>query len=117
MYAFQPGDKYELTYSARPRAGSIAGYVEIISVDRIPESEMQFESAGVKDCFDALAGEIIYIVYSEKASTKRKKTAFIRSRRGEKYADHYCNGVLESEWFSPMKNSYYPISADGKKFD
>lgn len=117
MYVFQPGDKYELTYSARPRAGSVAGYVEIISVDRIPESEMQFKSTSIKDCFNALAGEITYIVYSDKASTKKKKAAFIRSRRGKEYADRYCGGVLESEWFSPMKRSYYPVSSDDKKFD
>ena len=117
MNIFQSGDKYELTYSSRPRAGMVAGYVEIISVVRIAESDMQFNPTSIKGCFDALAGEITYIVYSNSTNAKKKKTTFIRSRRSKEYADRYCNGILESEWFSPAKRNYYPISTDRRKID
>lgn len=117
MNIFQSGDKYELAYSSCPRAGMVAGYVEIISVDRIAESDMQFNPTSIKGCFDALAGEITYIVYSDSTNTKKKKTTFIRSRRSKEYADRYCNGILESEWFSPAKRNYYPISTDRRKID
>lgn len=73
MNIFQSGDKYELAYSSCPRAGMVAGYVEIISVDRIAESDMQFNPTSIKGCFDALAGEITYIVYSDSTNTKKKK--------------------------------------------
>ena len=58
MKIFQPGEKYELIFSAYPRAGSVAGSVEILSVDRVPESEMQFLECGSKESFYAhCAGE------------------------------------------------------------
>ena len=94
MKIFQPGEKYELIFSAHPRAGAVAGYVEIVSVDRILESEMQFRGSGIKENFDAHCGTISFIVHSEST-----------------WADEYCGGETEYEWFSPTKRSYYPISS------
>ena len=111
MKIFQPGEKYELIFSAHPRAGAVAGYVEIVSVDRILESEMQFRGSGSKENFDAHCGTISFIVHSESTNKKIKKAVLIRSRVSKAWADEYCGGETEYEWFSPTKRSYYPISS------
>ena len=111
MMIFNPGEKYELIFSAYPRAGSVAGSVEILSVDRVPDSEMDFKSASIRGCFDACVGTIKYIVYSDTTNTKPKTARLIRSRVSEEWAKQFCGGVTEYEWFSPTKRSYYPISS------
>lgn len=111
MKIFQPGEKYKLIFSAHPRAGAVAGYVEIVSVDRIPESEMQFRRTSIKQNFDAHCGTISFIVHSESTNKKIKKAVLIRSRVSKAWADEYCGGETEYEWFSPTKRSYYPISS------
>lgn len=111
MIKFEKGQKYELLYSAAPRAGSVAGYVEIVSVNRIPENEIVQKSTSIKGCFDAHAGEITFIVHSETTNDKKKKAVLIQSFNSEEYAREYCGGDREYEWFSPTKRSYYPISA------
>ena len=115
MKIFQPGEKYELIFSAYPRAGSVAGSVEILSVDRVPDSEMDFKSTSVRGCFDACVGTIKYIVYSDTTNTKPKTARLIRSRVSEEWAKQFCGGVTEYEWFSPTKRSYYPISSRDKQ--
>ena len=80
MKIFQPGEKYELIFSAYPRAGSVAGSVEILSVDRVPESEMQFLECGSKESFYAHCGEISFIIHSKSASKKIKKAVLLRGR-------------------------------------
>lgn len=72
MKIFQPGEKYELIFSAYPRAGSVAGSVEILSVDRVPESEMQFLECGSKESFYAHCGEISFIIHSKSATSHFK---------------------------------------------
>ena len=115
MKIFQPGEKYELIFSAYPRAGSVAGSVEILSVDRVPESEMQFLECGSKESFYAHCGEISFIIHSKSASKKIKKAVLIRSRVSKAWADEYCGGETEYEWFSPTKRSYYTISSERDK--
>ena len=106
MKIFYPGENYELIFSAYPRAGSVAGSVEILSVDRVPDSEMDFKSTSVHGCFDAFAGTIMYIVYSDTTNTKPKKANLIRSRVSEEYAKQFSGGVTEYELFFTTKRSY-----------
>lgn len=115
MLTFNPGEKYELRFSSYPKSGEIAGSVEILSVDRVPDSEMDFKAASIRGCFDAYAGTVKYIVYSDTTNAKPKKARLIRSRVSEEYAREYTDGVTEYEWFSPTKRSYYPISSDDKR--
>ena len=115
MKLFQPGEKYELLFSSYPRSGEIAGSVEILSVDRVPDSEMEFKATSIRGCFDAYAGTVKYIVYSDTTNAKPKKARFIRSRVSEEYASQFSGGVTEYEWFSPTKRSYYPISSNDRR--
>lgn len=115
MMIFNPCEKYELLFSAYPRAGSVAGSVEILSVDRVPDSEMNFKQTSIRGCFDACAGTITYIVYSDTTNTKPKKANLIRSRVSEEYAKQFSGGVTEYEWFCPTKRIYYPISSNDKR--
>ena len=109
MKIFQPGEKYELIFSAYPRAGSVAGSVAILSVDRVPESEMQFLECGSKESFYAHCGEISFIIHSKSASKKIKKAVLLRGRDSKEWAETYHDGETEYEWFSPAKRSYNPI--------
>lgn len=115
MIRFEAGEKYELIYSAYPRAGAIAGYVEIISVERKPEEEVVFKAYSVKDCFIVEAGTIIFVVHSDTTNTKKKKATLFYPGNSESYAEKFSGGVREYEWFSPTKRSYYTISSkEGK---
>ena len=115
MIRFESGEKYGLIYSAYPRAGTGAGYVEIISVERKPEEEVIFKNTSIRDCFIAEVGTITFVVYSDTTNTKKKKAVVFCSRNSESYAEEFSGGVREYEWFSPTKRSYYPISSrEGK---
>lgn len=95
--------------------GSVAGYVEIVSVNRLPENEIVPKATSIKGCFDAQAGEITFIINSKTTNNKKKKAVLIQSFNSEEYANEYCSGNREYEWFSPTKRSYYPISSqDGE---
>lgn len=48
MTRFESGEKYGLIYLAYPRAGTVAGYVEIISVERKPEEEVIFKNTSIR---------------------------------------------------------------------
>ena len=115
MMIFNPGERYELIFSAYPRAGSVAGSVKILSVDRVSDSEMNFKPTSIRGCFDACAGTITYIVYSDTTNAKPKKANLIRSRVSEEYAKQFSGGVTEYEWFCHTKRSYYSISSDDRR--
>jgi len=117
MNIFQPGDKYELCFSSYPRAFDVAGYVEILSVNRIPESDLEFRATSIRGNYIANAGEVVYIVHSESTNTKKKKAVFFRDRRSQEYADEYCGGEIEGEWFSPTKRNYFPISTRNNRVE
>lgn len=112
MLIFNQGDKFELRRSARPRWNELAGFVEVLSIDRVPDSEMEFVPTSIRGNSDAVAGVITFIVYSETTNAKPKKARLIRSRVSKEYADKYCGGISEYEWFIPTKRSYYPISSE-----
>lgn len=113
MLTFNPGEKYELRFSSYPKFDEIAGSVEILSVDRVPDSEMKFSETGIRGNFDACAGTITYIVHSDTTNAKPKKARLIRSRVSKEWARDYCDGVSEYEWFSPTKRNYCTISSKG----
>lgn len=117
MIRFEAGEEYELIYSTYTRAGAVAGYVEIISVERKPEEEVVFKASSIKDCFTAEAGTITFVVHSDTTNTKKKKATLFYSRNSESYAEEFSGGVREYEWFSPTKRSYYPISSKEGKIE
>ena len=111
MIAFNPGDKFQLVFSSYPRRGAVAGYVEIVSVDRLPESEQIPSPSGVRDCFDWICGEITFIVHSESTNTKKKKAPLHRVLNSEEFAAEYTGGRREYEYFSPTKRNYYSVDS------
>lgn len=112
MIIFNPGEKYELRFSSHPRWNELAGSVEILSVERLSDSEMEFKPSAIRGNFTAFVGTIKYIVHSDTTNTKPKSAQLFREHVSKEYATQYCGGVTEYEWFSPTKRNYYPISSE-----
>jgi hypothetical protein len=110
MKHFKAGDKYNITYSTGKKWGQIAGECEIISVNEIPYNELQWRETSIKNWFEAIAGEIIVILRTNKNSNKPKTYQLNISKVSEELSKEY-NRDIEEYWFSPGKRDYRTIDA------
>lgn len=70
MKRFEIGEVYEVKYKSNKRWGEVAGELEIVDIRRIDNPE--FKRISIRDCFEAHAGEIDYIVRSGSTNEKIK---------------------------------------------
>lgn len=110
MKHFQIGEKYNITLQTWKRYGEIAGECEIVSINEIPYDQIQWKESSIKDCFNAIAGEITVILRTKTNNEKPKTFELNISRNSEEYCKEYkCE--TEYYWFSPGKRNYRIIDS------
>lgn len=109
MKEFEVGQKFEVFYQARNKYRQHAGTLEIVAINR--DSTQDWRETSIKDCYSRDAGEIVFVLNTERTKGKVKKAPLFQVNDSEDFAKHYTHGIREYEWFSPTKRDYICIAS------
>ena len=118
MLYFKVGQVFEVRYSsatARKKYGYVAGTCQIVGINR-DESAEEWKPGCIRGCYNRGVGTIEFILNTDKSHNGKVKTArLVQDNNSQEYADKFCNGIREYEWFLPTKRDYYCIGSDDKQ--
>ena len=109
MKEFEVGQEFEVFYKAQNKYRQYAGTLEIIEINR--DSTQDWKNSCIRDCYHRDAGEIVFILNTERTKGKVKKAPLFQVNNSESWAKHYTHDIREYEWFCPTKRDYICISS------
>ena len=114
MIHFEVGQIYKVRYSsrtARAKYGEDAGTLQIVGINR--DETQEWKAGSIRDCYNRPAGTIEFVLNTSKSHNGKVKTETLyQDNNSEEFANRYCKGQKEYEWFLPAKRDYYCISSE-----